>query len=167
MTNPANERKKINLPPGYQPLGSGVQKLAVPEKDGFHRRWFRGNAGRIAQAQRAGYQFVDPSEVELNNFDLGGDAKDSGNTDLGSRVSIVSGEGVDASGQAERLYLMECPIELYEYSQSILAEKNESVAAALRGGNLGVDQSGETAHDSKNRYLKGKTPDLFIPKRNT
>jgi hypothetical protein len=162
--NPANEKSKVTLPAGYQPMSNGSKKLEVPARDGYHRRWFRGDAGRIAKAKRAGYEFVDPSEVELNNFDLGGDAKDSGNTDMGSRVSVVSGDGTDEAGQPYRLYLMECPLEIYEYGRSKLQERNDSIADAISGGTLGAGQGGETPRDAAKRYTKGTTPDLFVNK---
>jgi hypothetical protein len=164
MNNPANEKDKSFLPPGYQPMSAGVKSLEVPAREGYHRRWFRSDPGRIARAQRAGYTFVDPEEVNLNNFDLGGDAKNSGNTDMGSRVSVISGDEADSTGQPARLYLMECPQELYEHGRSLIADRNEGVAEALRGGKIGAGGEGETSKDQDTRYTKGKMPDLFTPK---
>lgn len=161
--NPANA---LELPKNYRPMTSAVMRLEVPEKDGFHRHWFRGTGERLARAQQAGYVFVDPKDVQVNNFDLGGNSAESGNTDLGSRVSVVSGDDADASGQPGRMYLMECPDHLYEYAQGILEQRNESVAEALRGGKLGTGYDGETQIDSQNRYVKGKSPDLFTPRKN-
>lgn len=163
MNNPANEKPKNAIPAGFRPMSSGVKRLEVPVKEGYHRRWFRGDQGRIQRALMAGYTFVDPNEVAVNNFDLGGDAKDSGNTDMGSsRVSVVSGDGTDHTGQAERMYLMEVPNHLYEISKAAVEARNDSVAAALRGGFAPGDESGE---GGKERYLKGKAPELFIKKR--
>lgn len=165
--NPSNVKDKSALPAGYQPMSVGIQTLAVPEKDGYHRRWFRGEPGRLMRAQRAGYTFVDSSEVEIYNTDLGGDASTSGSTDLGTRVSVISGDGADSSGQASRMYLMECPLELYEYSRGLLEERNDGVAEALRGGKLGAGGSeDESAKDVSSRYrMKGDIPDLFNPNK--
>lgn len=167
-SNPSNEKEKSVLPAGYQPMSMGAQSLAVPEKDGYHRRWFRSDPGRIQRALRAGYRFVDTSEVDLNNFDLGGDAKESGNTDLGTRVSIISGDEADATGQPSRLYLMECPQELYEHSRSIIEERNDSIAAAIRGDGIGAGEDGEeTARDRSKRYTPKNQQnklDLFTKK---
>lgn len=165
MSNPSNAKSTSSIPKGFQPMSAGVKRLEVPEREGYHRRWFRGDPGRIARAQRAGYQFVDPTDVDLNNFDLGGDAAVSGNTDLGSRVSVISGDDLDVGGQPGRLYLMECPDELYEYSRSIIEDRNEGVAEALRGGKIGEGYDGETVFDSEQRYVKGKVPDLFNPNK--
>ncbi len=157
--NPANAPA---LPDGYKPFSEGSLKLEVPERPGWHRHWFRGEPGRIERARQAGYTHVTSGDVKVANQDLGGDAKSDGNSDLGSLVSIVSG-GVSEDGQPERMYLMECPDEIYEYAQSILADRNESVAAALRGGTIGADK--ESRGDASHRYVKGTVPDLFNPRR--
>lgn len=157
--NPANAPQ---LPKGYKPMSEGVLKLEVPEREGFHRHWFRGDPGRIERAKQAGYTHVQKGDVAVNNLDLGGDATSDGNTDLGSLVSISSG-AVSEDGQPERMYLMECPNEYFEYAQSLVAERNESVAESLRGGLVGAEK--ETHGDAKHRYIKGAVPDLFNPRR--
>jgi hypothetical protein len=163
--NPANLKEKYNLPPNFQPMSAGVPKLAVPEIDGYHLRWFRSDPGRIARAIQAGYTHVEDNETGLNNFDLGGDAKNSGNTDMGSRVSVISGDEADSTGQPARLYLMKCPLEIHEYSRRLLEDRNESIAEALRGGKIGAGHDGETRVDQQQRYVKGKVPDLFNPNK--
>lgn len=158
--NVANAQKKAVVERDYIPMASGVEKLAVPEKPGFSRRWFRDNPGRIMRAQRAGYQFVHKDEVDVYNTDLGGDAKNSGNTDLGTRVSIVSGEGInETTGQPNRLILMEIPLHLYERSRQIVEERNDSIADALTGRNI---------EDDENQYIdkkRTKAPDFFKKKK--
>ena len=163
--NPANEPEKKVLPADFIPMSAATQKLQVPERPGYHRYWFRGTPERLAQALRAYYRFVDEADVDLNNFDLAGDANKSGNTDMGTRVSRVTGDELDHSGQPNRLYLMECPNEYFEASQALLNERNEAVATALRGGQIGAQQSdaGETPFDASQRYVKGRVPDLFNP----
>lgn len=163
--NPANLKEKYNLPKNFQPMSAGIPKLSVPEIDGYQLRWFRSDPGRIFRAQQAGYTFVNDDEVELNNFDLGGDAKNSGNTDMGTRVSVISGDEADSTGQPTRLYLMKCPNEVYEYSRKVLGDRNESIAEALRGGKIGAGHDGETREDQGHRYVKGKVPDLFNPNK--
>ena len=90
--NPASDVKVSEIPEGYIPMSAPVQRLQVPEMPGWKLHWFRGEPGRIARAQRAGYRFVEENEVRVNNFDLGGSKDNSGNTDLGTRVSIEAGE---------------------------------------------------------------------------
>lgn len=159
--NAASKPEKGTVPKGFQPMSLGNKQLEVPEKPGYHRRWFRSEPGRIARAQRAGYQFVSPEDVDLNNFDLGGDAKVSGNTDMGTRVSIISGERADSTGQPGRMYLMECPTELYELSRKNIDEINNDIATAIRDGK--VEKAGE---DNSHKYVKKSgVADLFTPKR--
>jgi hypothetical protein len=73
--NPANE--KLKLPKGYRPMSVGMRRLEVPAIDGYHLHWFRGNPGNLNRALLAGYEFVEPEEVDLNDFDLAGDGTSS------------------------------------------------------------------------------------------
>lgn len=153
------ERKRI-------PMSVPVQRLEAPDMPGFHLHWFRGDAERIQRAVDAGYEFVDPREILVNNVSLGGDSSLSGSTDMGSQVSIVSGQEVGKDGQAMRLILMKQKQEWHEADMKITEARNEQVAAALRGGMIGAqnDRAGDTQH----RYVdKARTaiPDLFTPKR--
>lgn len=161
--NPANEIP--GLPEGYIPMTTGTLRLETPKRDGWHRHWFRGTPERIQRAQRAGYRFVDSTDetVQVRNFDLGGSDKQSGNSDLGSRVSVISGDDLDSVGQPGRLYLMECPQNIYEHAKRLLADRNEDVAASIRGGSTGKGSGGETAKDAENRYTRD-TQNLFTRK---
>lgn len=152
------------------PLSVPQRKLEVPEIPGFHLRWFTGTPDRLAQAERAGFVFVAPEEVQLNSLSLGGDAKKDGNTDMGSRVSVVNGE-VGGDGQATRLYLMKQPMEFYKEDQAILDKRNDGIAEALTTaytrGQVGGQDRGETAEDASLRYVdrkRSKVPDLFRKK---
>lgn len=40
------------------PMGGQRQKLARAEIPGYHQRWIDGTPGRLADAERAGYEFV-------------------------------------------------------------------------------------------------------------
>lgn len=166
--NVASTAGTTNIPKDFRPMNSAVLRLEVPARDGYHRHWFRGTPERLGRAQQAGYRFVDAEDVgdSIYNSDLAGDAKSGGSTDLGTRVSVISGDDVDRSGQPGRLYLMEVPQELYEMSQKILEDRNESVAAALRGGMVGSEND-TNRQDTNSRYLTKatNTSDLFIPKR--
>src|SRR5574340_311333 len=102
--NPANG--KLELPKGYRPMSVGQRRLEVPRIDGYHLHWFRGTPGNIARAQQAGYEFVQKDEVSLNDFDLAGDGEDDKGSDLGSRVSVISGDDVSHNGQPGRIYFM-------------------------------------------------------------
>lgn len=162
--NPANA--PLELPKGYRPMSVGVRRLEVPDKLGWHRHWFRGTPSNIARAKQAGYTFVDPLDVDLNNFDLAGEDAPGGSTDLGTRVSVISGDDVGNDGQPGRLYLMECPEELYKYAQELLGKQVDRTAEALRGGRVGVGNDGETRVDSANRYIKEMKAPLLTKKQN-
>ena len=152
--NPANDVKVSEIPEGYIPMSAPVQRLQVPEMPGWKLHWFRGEPGRIARAQRAGYRFVEENEVRVNNFDLGGSKDNSGNTDLGTRVSIEAGE------DDGRLYLMKVPQELYDYAQKLLGREVDSVVEALTSGKVGSEND-EEASDTANRYVQKKRTKLF------
>ena len=167
--NPSNspgptkeERKRV-------PLSLPQSKLAVPDIPGYHTHWFRGTPQRLAQAAQAWYEFVDPSEVDLTSIQVGGDATKSGNTDMGSRVSIVAGE--EEGGQAVRLFLMKQKMEYFLEDRKILGERNDSIAEALtasyRQGTVGGVAPGEQPTDVAARYVdrsRSKVPDLFRKK---
>ena len=158
--NPSEETTDLSIPKGYRPMSVGNRSLEVGEKAGWHRHWFRGTASNMARAQQAGYRFVEKDEIELNDLTFaGGDDK---GTDLGSRVSVISGDDAGLPGQAGRLYLMECPEHLWKYSQSLIMEQNDATADALKGGMVGAGSQGETGKDVGNRYMKEKvTAPLF------
>lgn len=159
-----SERKRI-------PLSVPQRKLEVPAIPGFHLRWIRGTVSRLKQAEDAGFLYVDNKEINLNNTLVGGDAAKSGNTDLGSRVSVIEGSDVE-NGQAVRLYLMKQPMEYYLEDKKITQDRNDSIADALNGqyanGAVGGRAPGETMVDAQNRYVdpaRSKRPDLFRRKR--
>lgn len=156
---PDAQRKRI-------PMSTPVQRLEAPDIPGYHLHWFRGDIARIQRAIEGGYEYVDPREVRVNSVGLGNDSIASGNTDMGSRVSVVAGTEVGTDGQPVRLVLMKIKQEWYEEDQKIVEARNEQVAASLRGGMIGSekDAPGDTMH----RYVdKARTviPDLFKPKR--
>lgn len=161
--SPANE--KLKLPKGYRPMSVGQRRLEVPPIEGYHLHWFRGIPSNIHRAMQAGYEFVEKDEVSLNDFDIGGDGTSDTGSDLGTRVSVISGDDVGHNGQPGRLFLMKCPTELYEYAQGILGQIVDDAATALRGGNVGVGKDGqETRSDTGNRYLKEMKAPLLTRK---
>lgn len=143
------------------PMSLPILKLDVPEIPGYHLHWMRGDAARLNQAQRAGYTFVEQDEVDLVATGLADDANASGNTDLGTRVSISAG-GNDEQGQNQRLYLMKLPLEYWEEDQKALEDRNEQIAAALRGGTPeGTAIEGAYIPEAHRKQVAN----LFTPKR--
>ena len=153
------ERKRI-------PMSVPVQKLEAPEIPGYHLHWFNGTPERLQRAQDGGYEFVDSKELKLNNVSLGGTSTTSGNTDMGSRVSVVSGTDIGRDGQPMRLILMKIKQEWYEEDQKLVEARNEQVTASLRGGQIGAEQ--DRAGDTQHRYVdknRTKIPDMFNPNK--
>lgn len=155
------ERRRI-------PLSVPQRKLEVPEIPGYYCRWFRGTPQRLAQAEQAGFEFVGPDEVSLNAVAVGGDASKSGNSDMGSRVSVIEGGETDGAGQAVRMYLMKQKLEFRREDNAITQERNDSIADALtagyRAGAVGGTAQGEDASDIAARYVDAKRtrmPELF------
>ena len=76
------------------PMSTPRQKLSVPEIPGYYMYWMKGTPDRLEQALDSGYEFVDRKETTLSNHLIGGDTKLEGNSDLGSRVSVLAGEDI-------------------------------------------------------------------------
>jgi len=153
------ERKRV-------PMSVPVQRLEAPDMPGYHLHWFVGTPERLQRAQDGGYEFVDERELKLNSVSLGGDSIQSGNTDMGSRVSVVSGQEIGRDGQPMRLVLMKIKQEWWEEDQQLVEDRNEKVAAALRGGLLGASK--DAPGDINFRYIdkaRTKIPDLFNPEK--
>jgi len=161
----ATPKDKIAEQRKRTPMSLPTQRLEVPEIPGYHLHWMNGSKQRIAQALQAGYQFVNIDEVDASHASLGSAIGSIGSTDLGSRVSVSAGSGVDPDGSEVRLYLMKIQEEFWNDDQKKLEERNEQIAAALRGGN-----STETnPHGVENRYIpegsRATMRNLFTPKR--
>ena len=155
----AAERKRI-------PMSVPVQRLEVPDIPGYHLHWFLGNAERLQRAQDGGYEFVNPREAQTNNVSLGGDSAVSGNTDMGSRVSVVSGQEVGKDGQPTRLILMKIKLEWWEEDQKLIEARNTKVRDSLLGGMVGAEQ--DAPGDRQHRYVdkdRSTIPEFFKPKR--
>lgn len=162
--NPATKPEKANESRGRVPMSLPVLKLEVPDIPGYHLHWMNGTPSRIGQALKAGYEFVDNDEVDINNFGLADSANKTGNTDLGTRVSVSAGTGLDDFGQEQRLFLMKIRLEYWEADQKALESRNESIAASLRGGTVGA----EGPDGGENRYIpeahRKNVANLFTPK---
>ena len=116
------------------PLGSHRSKLSVADKDpNYAYRWFNDQPGRLEQAEKAGYEFVNDAAT--------GETGDA-NTDLGSRTSTV----VDRR-EGVRGYLMRIRKEWYDDDQASKQKVNDEVDRSILGGSL----DGEPGKDG--RYI--------------
>lgn len=157
--NPATKPEQTDGERARIPMSVPVQLLETPDIPGFHLHWMMNNVGRIQQAQNAGYEFVTQDEIKLQNTSLGGDSAASGNTDLGSRVSVVSGTDTGEDGQAVRLVLMKLREEFWIEAQQLVEDRNMTVRDALVGG-----MTEGTPGDTEHRYVdksRSTIPDFF------
>lgn len=155
----AAQRKRI-------PMSVPVQRLETEDIPGYHLHWFTSNPERLQRAMDGGYEFVDEREMKINNVSLGGDSAASGNADMGSRVSVVSGQEVGKDGQPVRLVLMKIRQEWWDEDQKQVEARNSKVRDSLLGGMIGAEN--DRPGDSQHRYVdKSRTaiPDFFKPKR--
>jgi hypothetical protein len=85
-------------------------KLAVAGTiEGYHLYWANNDAGEIESLLNEGFEFVEPSEVNLNSHFVSDE-------DNSNRVSRFVGK--DAEGKALRAYLLKCPDEVWDDRQA-------------------------------------------------
>ena len=148
--NPTVEAPKRAKEADLIPMGMTELQLAVPEIPGFHLYWFADRPGRIARAQRQGWVFVMDDEVEVMNFKtVAGSVAESGNADLGGRVSLYG--GTNDQGQAFNLYLMKIPEEKWTELEAFREAQADRTIAALRGGQAQAPD-GTMQGDQSQRY---------------
>lgn len=131
------------------PMSVPRSKLTTPDIPGHHCHWLNDYAGRILQAQQAGYEFVSPEDALITMPDVAGSPVGAG-TDLGSRVSVVVGKNED--GTPLRAYLMKIRSEWFKEDQAIAQGRVDDVHEAMRQGKQEVQ--GERASDRGHRYVK-------------
>ena len=162
LVNPSNRPEQAAAERKRIPMSVPVQRLEAPDIPGYHLHWFTSSPERLSRAVDGGYEFVDEKECGINNTSLGGTSTRTGNTDMGSRVSIVSGQELGKDGQPMRLVLMKIKLEWYEEDQKLVEGRNQKVVNTLLGGM--ATGAGDTSH----RYVdqaRTQIPDFFKPKR--
>ena len=97
-----------------RPFGSQTQKLAYPEREGFHRHWFSDKPGRIDAAVAAGYTHVIDKE--------------------GKRVARPV--GVNDAGGAQIGFLMEIPEDWYQEDMERQFAENNKMEEAIKTGSV-------------------------------
>jgi len=152
VPNPANSPAQVKAEQTAKrartPLSVPRTKMSVPDIPGYHCHWFNDLQGRIAQALQGGYQFVESSEVALNSFSFGTVNTETGNTDLGTRVSLVVGD--IGEGRPLRAYLMKIPQELFQEDQGEIQKISDNIDQQIHRGTVGAEGGG----DFSNRYVK-------------
>lgn len=111
-----------------RPFGLREQKLAYPDREGYHRHWFNDEPGRIARAGDAGYkQVLDES---------------------GKPVSMTV--GVARGGGAQIAYLMEIPAEWYREDMAAQESGHRELMDQIREGRV---PGGPTGADRQAQYV--------------
>lgn len=112
-------------------------KLAVRDIPGSKLYWFKEE--NIESAIQAGYEYVKRNEVHLNRSNPAGSPGVSGNTDLGTNVSLAM--GTFENGQPQRLVLMKIRLEWYKADQLANVEKQAAIIEGMFEGQqvLGAD----------------------------
>lgn len=112
------------------PFGVARTKLEVPMTlEGYHLHWVNDSAGRIQEAQRGGYTFVEPKEVQA--------------VDDGTQVKRLVGRNED--GSALYAYLMKIEMDFYNEDQATIQREVDRFDTAIKRGTID-EKSGD------NRY---------------
>lgn len=105
-----------------RPFGSHSQKLAYPQRPGYHRHWFNDTPGRIDQATEGGYTHVKDDRTGEN---------------------VRRPVGTAAVGGVLFAYLMEIPQEWYDEDMAAEQEVVARSEDAIKGGKV-LDSQGES-----------------------
>jgi len=130
------------------PFGGTRYRMQLSEADmkefkrrGMKTRWFNDQDGRIQRALAGGYTFVKPEHATS----LGTGAIHAGNSDDGSRVSLVVSKGEPVI----RAFLMEIKKKLWDADQATKELRNQVTDKTI---NIGADGGAEA-----NQYGPGVT----------
>lgn len=152
---PKGERKRI-------PMSVPLRKLEVPELSGYHLHWIK--EANISRALQAAYEFVDFDELPVNQRNVGTDTEISGNTDLGSRISISAGIGAD--NKPERLVLMKLKEEYWREDRGAIDARNAAVMGSIFRGEKILGAEKDKSDDEGTRYVDlERTKALFNRRR--
>lgn len=121
-----------------KPFGSQTQKLAFPQREGFHRHWFNDTPGRIDSAKEAGYVHVkDPV--------------------TGQNVQRVV--GTTAQGTALMAFIMEIPKEWWDEDMAVYAKAADEKEESIRRGQVDK-KSAQDRDDHFRNVAQGRKIDI-------
>lgn len=121
--SPPATRKRI-------PMSIPRRKLEVDPIPGYVLYWFKDS--NVAIAQEAGYEFVETTEVRLSQQNPANSADSTGNTDLGSKVTVI-GNKMGEFGRPDHLVLMKIREEFWREDRQHLDNHNASIIEAIFG----------------------------------
>lgn len=136
-----------------------TMKMAVPSLDGYRLHWFAEE--NVPRALDAYYEFVDPKEVTLNQFGVGANPLLSGNTDLGTRVSII-GSLDGPKGGPQRAYLMKLKMEYFLEDEEIKFKESTRAIGTIFQGEALYGPNAQRQEMGDHQYIdRSKTKALF------
>jgi hypothetical protein len=148
------------------PMSVPQQRLEVQSIPGWRLYWFKEE--NVARAYSdSHYDFVTNEEVALNRISIAGRPGQSGNTDLGSAVSIVA--GTDQHGNPQRLVLMKLPMEYFKEDQGILMQKSVQRLSGVFEGEKIFGEDGEINDAGQLVYsndMSFRSKGTFVPLMN-
>lgn len=148
------------------PMSVPQQRLEVQTIPGWRLYWFKEE--NVARAYcDSHYEFVTNEEVALNRISIAGNPRESGNTDLGTGVSIIG--GTTASGAPQRLVLMKLPMEFFKEDQQILMQKSVERLSGVFEGEKIFGEDGEINDAGQLTYTKDmsfRSKGTFVPLMN-
>jgi hypothetical protein len=146
----AGRRKRI-------PMSTATRKMEVAAIDGHFLYWAA--EINLPAMLQAGYEFVDRTETQMVQVGLANDKSISGNTDLGTRVSMV-GSLSGPNGTMERAYLMKLRQEWRDEDRAIMHEQGIAPIKAIFAGEqiyAGNTDSKTTRDKDSTEYVRTAT----------
>lgn len=148
-SNPANETAFRVTEDNRIPLGMPETTLELPKIEGYVCYWFLDSPGRIMRAVKAGWEFINRDEVQLNQHGVANSMLEDGNSDLGDRVSVYGAQS--EHGKTQMLYAMKIREDWYKADEARKLGRVAQVVEAIRGHVVGAGN--ESAEDGANyRY---------------
>lgn len=148
------------------PMSVPSQRLEVQTIPGWRLYWFKEE--NVARAYcDSHYDFVTNEEVALNRISIAGAPNLSGNTDLGSGVSIIG--GTTQSGTPQRLILMKLPMEFFKEDQARLMQKSVERLSGVFEGEKIFGEDGEINDAGQLTYngdMSFRSKGTFVPLMN-
>lgn len=133
------------------PMSTARRKMETQALPGYHLHWF--SDSNVSQALDAGYEFVDRSEISLNQVGVGASHAMSGNTDMGTQVSIIGSlEGPNKG--PERAYLMKLKDEYRKEDLAAMAEVAARPLQAIFAGEVIAGPEGKVNEKGELVYVK-------------
>ena len=150
LSNPTGEVPAEGRRPRV-PMSEVRQRLQVPDMPGYRLYWFKEE--NVPAALDAYYEFVKNHEVRVNPNGIGADHALSGNTDLGTNVSLIAGQ--NAAGQPVRLILMKLKLEYHQEDMRGVAQRNNIPMEGIFGEEAKMfDKSGSVKEMDPLTYRK-------------